>query len=62
MVYPSPSATSSMSSRTTLAWSLLSSGIVTIVLTLLPGSDLLWGIGLCALGIAAFVTRSRRGF
>jgi hypothetical protein len=50
-----------MSSRTTLAWSLLSSGIVTIVLTLLPGPDLLWGIGLCALGIAAFVTRQSRG-
>lgn len=49
-----------MSSQTTLGWSLLSSGIVTIVLTLLPGNDLLWGIGLCVLGIAVFYTRRTR--
>jgi hypothetical protein len=51
-----------MSTQTTLGWSLLSSGVVTIVLTLLPGNDLWWGIGLCILGLAAFYTRRSRGF
>lgn len=51
-----------MSSQSTLGWSLLSSGIVTIVLTLLPGADLWWGIALCVLGLAVFYRRRDRGF
>jgi hypothetical protein len=39
-----------MSYQTTLGWSLLTSGLVTLSLWVLPGSDLLWGVLLLALG------------
>ncbi|MEF8829478.1 MAG: hypothetical protein V5A49_10605 [Haloarcula sp.] len=39
-----------MSYRTTLGWSLVTSGLVTLFLWALPGSDLLWGVLLLALG------------
>jgi hypothetical protein len=45
------------SSRSTLAWSLISSGVVTLVLAALPGPDLLWGIGLLVAGVAVFLLR-----
>lgn len=51
-----------MSSQSTLGWSLLSSGIVTVVLTLLPGDDFWWGIALCILGLTVFYRRRDRGF
>jgi hypothetical protein len=50
-----------MSSRTALGWSLLSSGVVTLGLTLLPGGDLWWGVGFCLLGLAVFYTGRNRG-
>jgi predicted small integral membrane protein len=46
------------SARTTLGWSLLTSGVVTLVLTALPGDDLWWGVGLVAVGIAVMLLRS----
>jgi hypothetical protein len=46
-----------MTYRTTLGWSLLSSGVVTLVLAARPGSDVLWGIGLCVLGVAVLYAR-----
>jgi len=39
-----------MSYQTTLGWSLLASGLVTLFLWVLPGSDLLCGVLLLALG------------
>jgi hypothetical protein len=44
--------------RTTLGWSLVTSGIVTLLLTALPGDDLWWGIGLVVLGVAAMLWRA----
>ncbi|WP_255192868.1 hypothetical protein [Natronobeatus ordinarius] len=46
-----------MTYRTTIGWSLITSGIVTLVLTVLPGDSVWWGIGLLVLGIAVFVVR-----
>lgn len=39
-----------MTYQTTLGWSLVTSGIVTLLLWVLPGSDLLWGALLLVLG------------
>jgi hypothetical protein len=46
-----------MSYRTTLGWSLVSSGIVTIFIGLLPGPDLLWGTALLVAGAVALLVR-----
>ncbi|MBX0321668.1 hypothetical protein EGH21_01360 [Halomicroarcula sp. F13] len=46
-----------MAYQTTLGWSLVSSGIVTLVLGFLPGSDLLWGALLLALGVLTLYVR-----
>ena len=46
-----------MAYRTTVGWSLVSSGIVTLVIGFLPGSDLLWGLGLLALGVLTLGVR-----
>lgn len=46
-----------MTYRTTIGWSLITSGIVTLLLAFLPGDSLWWGIGLLILGIAIFVVR-----
>ncbi|GGN86173.1 MULTISPECIES: hypothetical protein [Haloarcula] len=46
-----------MAYQTTLGWSLVSSGIVTLVLGFLPGSDLLWGLLLLALGVLTLYVR-----
>ncbi|WP_175416969.1 hypothetical protein [Natrinema pallidum] len=43
--------------RTTMGWSLITSGLVTLLLAFLPGDSLWWGIGLLLLGIAIFVGR-----
>ncbi|XVH32920.1 hypothetical protein ACNS7O_06970 [Haloferacaceae archaeon DSL9] len=40
-----------MSSRTTIGWSLMSSGVVTLVLKVLPYDSLYWGILLLVVGI-----------
>jgi hypothetical protein len=46
-----------VSYRTTIGWSLISSGIVTLLLAFLPGDSLWWGIGLLVVGIAVFLVR-----
>ncbi len=46
-----------MSYQTTLGWSLISSGLVTLLLLVLPGDSLWWGIGLLLAGIAVFFAR-----
>ncbi|GAB3677450.1 hypothetical protein [Halopiger thermotolerans] len=46
-----------MAYRTTLGWSLLSSGIVTLVLKVLPGDSLWWGLLFLVLGVALLAYR-----
>ena len=46
-----------MTYETTLGWSLLSSGIVTLILKVLPYDSLYWGILLLVLGIVVLVWR-----
>jgi predicted small integral membrane protein len=46
-----------MAYRTTFGWSLLSSGVVTLLLSALPGEDLWWGLALCALGLGVLYVR-----
>lgn len=46
-----------MAYQTTLGWSLLSSGIVTLVLKVLPGDSMYWGLLLIFLGILFLVKR-----
>ncbi len=46
-----------MAYRTTLGWSLLSSGIVTLLLKLFPGDSLWWGLLLLALGLLVLYVR-----
>jgi len=46
-----------MAIRTTIGWSLITSGAVTLLLTYLPYPSLYWGIGLLVVGLFVFVTR-----
>ncbi|MFC4249095.1 hypothetical protein ACFOZ7_19550 [Natribaculum luteum] len=46
-----------MTYQTTVGWSLITSGIVTLLLAYLPGDSMWWGIGLLLVGIAVFVGR-----
>lgn len=46
-----------MSYQTTLGWSLISSGLVTLLLKILPFDSLWWGLGLLVLGIVVFYSR-----
>ncbi len=46
-----------MTYQTTIGWSLISSGIVTLLLKVLPGDSLWWGLALLILGIAIFLRR-----
>lgn len=50
-----------MAYQTTIGWSLLSSGLVTLLLGFLPGSDLWWGVGLCVLGVVVLYLRREAG-
>jgi len=43
--------------RTTVGWSLISSGVVTLLLAYLPGDSVWWGVGLLVLGVAVFLVR-----
>jgi hypothetical protein len=47
----------STSYQTTIGWSLLSSGVVTLLLKLLPGDSLWWGLLLLTLGAATLYVR-----
>lgn len=46
-----------MAYQTTLGWSLVSSGLVTLLLKALPWDSLYWGILLLLLGIAVLYVR-----
>jgi len=46
-----------MAYRTTVGWSLLSSGVVTLLLAFLPGDSLWWGVGLLVAGLAVLFVR-----
>ncbi len=46
-----------MKYRNTIGWSLISSGLTTLLLKILPGDSLLWGIGLLIVGITIFFLR-----
>jgi hypothetical protein len=43
--------------QTTAGWSLISSGIVTLLLAFLPGDSLWWGVLLLAAGAATLYVR-----
>jgi len=46
-----------MAYQTTLGWSLLSSGLVTLLLAALPGDSVWWGIGLLVAGLLVLYVR-----
>ncbi|WP_202932688.1 hypothetical protein [Halorussus salinus] len=46
-----------MTYQTTVGWSLLSSGIVTLMLKVLPWDSLYWGLLFILLGIATLYVR-----
>ena len=46
-----------MARNTTAGWSLVSSGIVTLLLTALPGDSVWWGVGLLVVGIYLLIKR-----
>ena len=46
-----------MAYQTTIGWSLVTSGIVSLVLWLIPGDSVWWGIGLLVLGIVVLYIR-----
>ncbi|MHB9288614.1 hypothetical protein ACKVMT_16405 [Halobacteriales archaeon Cl-PHB] len=46
-----------MTYRTTIGWSLITSGVVTLLLKALPYDSLWWGILLLVVGVAVFLVR-----
>ncbi|AHG04355.1 hypothetical protein HALDL1_12680 [Halobacterium sp. DL1] len=46
-----------MTYQTTVGWSLLSSGVVTLLLAYLPGDSVWWGVGLLVVGAAVLLYR-----
>ena len=46
-----------MAYQTTIGWSLVTSGIVSLILYLFPGESVWWGVGLLALGIVILYIR-----
>lgn len=46
-----------MAIRSTIGWSLVSSGIVTLLLAFLPFPSVYWGVALLLAGVLIFVTR-----
>ena len=46
-----------MAYQTTVGWSLLTSGIVTLLLGFLPGTDLFWGALLLVVGLVTLYIR-----
>ncbi|WP_170831063.1 hypothetical protein [Natronobacterium texcoconense] len=47
-----------MAFQTTLGWSLISSGIVTLILKVLPGDSLWWGLLFLVIGVTVLYIRS----
>jgi hypothetical protein len=43
--------------RTTIGWSLITSGILTIALTQIPYDSFYWGIAFIVVGLVVFVSR-----
>jgi hypothetical protein len=48
-----------MQYRTTVGWSLITSGIVTLLLKILPGDSLWWGLALLIAGGVILYLRKR---
>ena len=46
-----------MAYQTTIGWSLVTSGVVSLVLWLIPGDSVWWGVGLLLLGIVVLYIR-----
>lgn len=46
-----------MTYQTTIGWSLVTSGLVTIALWAVPGNSLYWGIGMLVLGLVVLYIR-----
>lgn len=46
-----------MAYQTTVGWSLLTSGLVTLLLVLLPGRSLWWGVSLLVAGVLVLYIR-----
>ena len=51
-----------MAYQTTLGWSLVSSGLVTLFLKVLPGDSLWWGLGLLLVGLGILYIRRDSSF
>ncbi len=43
--------------RTTTGWSLISSGLTTLLLKVLPGDSLWWGVALLIIGVGILFVR-----
>jgi len=48
-----------MQTQTTLGWSLMSSGLTTLLLKVLPGDSLWWGISLLVIGAIMLFIRKK---
>lgn len=46
-----------MAYQTMIGWSLVSSGIVSLILAYLPGDSMWWGLGLLIAGLAMLYVR-----
>jgi hypothetical protein len=46
-----------MAYQTTMGWSLVTSGIVSLILWLIPGDSVWWGIGLLVVGLITLYIR-----
>lgn len=55
--YPAPNQQPFVAFQTTVGWSLLTSGIVTLLLVVIPGDSVWWGIALLLVGIAVLGIR-----
>lgn len=57
MAYRVEPGTDCVTYQTTIGWSLLTSGIVTLVLYVLPGDSIWWGVGLLIAGLIILYVR-----
>lgn len=56
-VKPLDPPTGSLARNTTAGWSLISSDIVTLLLTVFPGDSVWWGLGLLAVGLFILINK-----